>query len=207
MCSFMPGSEVHAADTTTLNHTKWKELSESLDYTEKQETEKEKTDHLDFETPKLPMNSGVLKASLFILILAFIIFILYKLEIISLIRSRFSKKEKIHNSADHEEDSALTPSQELFSEAMKEKDHRLSLRLIYLACLHYLAESDILKLGKDITNATYVRKLTGHKTQDDFRGIVRVHELTWFGDKEISEEEYQAIVVKAQHLLSNSGIR
>lgn len=196
------------SDSTTLNRERWDELSRSLDYTEKQQAEKKEVSRsFDVKPPKLPINSEVLKLILFIAIIFFIIFILYKLEVFSLIRSYLTKKETIHEDDEQDEQAPLTPSQELFNQALTEKDRKTSLRLLYLACLHYLAEADIIKIRKETTSSSYIRALSGRSIQKDFRNIVHVHELTWFGDKEITETEYNSAVDRARHIFTSNQMR
>jgi hypothetical protein len=186
-----------------LNEKTWKNISEGLDYSEEPEKEiKPKDDGKKFDLGNLPsISPTVLKIIAYSLIVGFIIFLLIKLDVVELIRDLIkpkneSKKDEI---AEIQEQRAL--SAELFSEALKEKDQKLSLKLVYLACLHYLGEVEILKIRKETTNLAYVRALSGLNIQPSFRKIVTAHELTWFGERTVSDNEYGELVETARRIL------
>lgn len=193
-------------DSATLNHQKWEELSKKLDYTEEKPAET-KADPVRFDPNKmrLPVNSGFLKAILYTLVIVLIVYLLYRLNFAGLIRSWLTKKSSV-SEIPEEPEKELTPSSELLKQALSEKDHKLSLKLLYLACLHYLAEKELLRIKNETTNAAYIRQLRDYKTQQDFRKIVRYHELTWFGEKEIDNDHYALTVEIAKRIMEVKGL-
>jgi hypothetical protein len=77
--------------------------------------------------------------------------------------------------------------------AVKEKNFRLATRLWFLYTLKQLAEKELIRYKHDATNSDYLDQLYKTKYYNDFFGLTRSFEYTWYGNFELEERTYNIV--------------
>ena len=77
----------------------------------------------------------------------------------------------------------------LIKESRESGDYKLAIRYQFLKCLHDLHKSDQLKITTWKAPLDYVDELPDGK-QDAFSSLVRLFEITWYGDYDAQEEQF-----------------
>jgi hypothetical protein len=129
------------------------------------------------------LSSGGLQIFLWVLAIAFVLFILYKL---FLTEGAFRKTPKSikENTPDAEEEVITSDSdfEILIKQAVQTGNYRLAVRYQYLKTLHKLADKNLVELAADKTNYQYVREITNQNYQQDFAALTLNYEYVWYGE-------------------------
>lgn len=78
----------------------------------------------------------------------------------------------------------------LLHEALREGNHRLAVRFLYLRLLQSLDMKGLVKWEKFKTNAEYYLELKDKNLKKDFRDASRWYEYIWYGDFQIDDQAY-----------------
>jgi hypothetical protein len=84
--------------------------------------------------------------------------------------------------------------------ALQLKNHRLAVRLQFLGLLRLLAEKGFIQYRQDRTNMDYIFQLGSKSFHADFFRVVRHYEYSWYGEFEVSPENYTLIETDFQKL-------
>lgn len=130
-------------------------------------------------------------------IVAIFIFLLLLVWIAGLDFSILTGKGEIarQNNAEESTDVALmkTDMQAALQGALRENNLRLAVRLMFLIALKNLADKKILHYNEHTTNAEYVRALWGSEHYHHFFQLARAFEYVWYGNFEITAENFARI--------------
>lgn len=140
------------------------------------------------------LNSPVLKVLLWMLAIAFVLFIIYKL---FLTEGLFKVKTKaIDETKTNEPEqiiNAETNFDELVKNALLHKDYRQAVRLHYLRTLHLLAGKNLIEMSPGKTNYQYVSEIKSRAYQNDFAALTLNYEYVWYGEFNIENDSYSKI--------------
>lgn len=138
--------------------------------------------------------SSATKVFFWILAVAFILFILYKLFLTQGVFRRASMKDNTAT-ADVAEEQITHESdfEALVRQAVTAGNYRLAVRYQYLKTLHRLAEKNLVALAADKTNYQYVRELGNDQYRNDFAALTLSYEYVWYGEFAIGENIYRKI--------------
>jgi hypothetical protein len=129
------------------------------------------------------LSSGGLQIFLWVLAIAFVLFILYKL---FLTEGAFRKTPKsIKENTPYAEEEVITSDSDfeiLIKQAVQTGNYRLAVRYQYLQTLHKLADKNLVELAADKTNYQYVREITNQNYQQDFAALTLNYEYVWYGE-------------------------
>lgn len=139
-------------------------------------------------------NSLGTKVFFWILAIAFVVFILYKLFLTQGVFSKVVKtntlaapkkpEEKITNDSDFDG---------LIQKALAGNDYRLAVRYQYLKTLYRLAQKAFIVMAVDKTNYQYVREISNAQLRNEFASLTLSYEYVWYGEFAIEENIYQKI--------------
>ncbi len=99
-----------------------------------------------------------------------------------------------------EEDLPEADLESYLQRAIADGAFTLAVRLYYLILLQGLAEQKILHWKKDKTNHQYLKELRGTPFSEDFEQVTALFEQSWYGDRAVSRERFEAIAPYFQHL-------
>ncbi len=79
----------------------------------------------------------------------------------------------------------------LMSEALKNKDYRLAVRYQFLKVLKRLSQKELIDWHFEKTNSDYAKELKEDRLKKKFREVSYLYENIWYGEKPISDVQYQ----------------
>lgn len=135
---------------------------------------------------------AVLKAILWGIIIATLLFVLYRVFLSD--KGLFTSPTK--NRPVEVEEEQLTDDAYLdqqLKQAAQEQNYRLAIRYLYLQTLNRLSQRNWLHLSPDKTNYQYVRELAKPQLRNGFSRITLHYEYAWYGDFEIDSMVYQQV--------------
>lgn len=91
------------------------------------------------------------------------------------------------------EDIHAIPFDVAIDEAVQNQNYRLAIRLLYLRNLKTLSDQLIIAWQPNKTNTAYVNEITDIALRNFFKDITNIFEYAWYGSREISKEDYDAI--------------
>lgn len=142
-----------------------------------------------------PVAFQIIKGLIILSIVGIGAFLLAKYLGISFDFRRKKKKQELEISFEElEENLEDVNFKNLIEKAIKSKSYRVAIRLYFLKNLQSLAKHDLIEWEIDKTNVDYKYELEGKKIKDKFDEIVYLYEHIWYGDFELSDEEYQKAI-------------
>ena len=182
----------------------WKSKTEQLDYTEDDYAFRE----IDPINPNTSwINSPLVMYTILFLIVAFLLFTLYKLfgkDLLSSDNSVDVKEYKLLTEEDLEDRFYEMDLDEVLKKALDRNDWKMAIRIQFLILLKTLINDGQIKWNKDLTNFQIVYQLKSREGRSDMRAIVRDFELVWYGDKSSSKELYKTFEKKVNALINTS---
>ncbi len=139
-------------------------------------------------------NSGAVTVILWLLAIAFVLFIIYRLFLADGAFRRTTKQAKNTDAGVEEE--IITRESDfdmLIRQALQSRNYRQAVRYQYLRTLHMLAEKNMLQLAPDKTNFQYVGEIIDRNVQQDFASLTLNYEYVWYGEFEIDKNIYDKI--------------
>lgn len=129
---------------------------------------------------------------LWILVISFVIFILYKF----IFKAGFSFKRKQANSQgenllDAEEDVSQFQNKLIEHEAAGRYND--AVRILFLMALHELSNKNLLHFAPEKTNQDYLKDLKGSPIKYDFASLIKTFEYCWYGKFNLSAVDYAGI--------------
>lgn len=136
-------------------------------------------------------------------ILLFIILFLLLAWIAFLVVRNYRPKEKPvqGNFSPAEWNPAMIPKTELelrLEAAMERNDYRECVRIYFTFILKELIRLRRIKWKKDLTNIDYLIQLAGKEEYIEFQESVRIYDLVWYGEYEITKAEYEEVVPRLE---------
>jgi len=148
-------------------------------------------------------NSGLLKALLYLLVIAAALFVLYSL--LSQANLKWWQKKQAKNSPDDLQQ--MEPNLQdvenpdpLLRQALADKNYRLAVRIHYLHLLFRLQQQGLIVHRAEKTNWDYVRELQTQSFAASFTELTRYFDYIWYGEFSIDETAYQQLREKFSQL-------
>lgn len=138
-------------------------------------------------TPAGEITMKILYWALGIGALAFFLFKITKMNKLAM----FSKESMsaIPYNIDSEDIHAI-PFDEAISEALKNGNYRIAIRLLYLQNLKFLADKNLILWQPNKTNTDYWRELTNESLKQSFKNATNIFEYAWYGSHTVTENDY-----------------
>jgi hypothetical protein len=138
-------------------------------------------------------NNLFVKIFFWIIAIAFISFIIYKL---FMTESFFKRNPRQHTVAVQQDDETIIKASEyehLINDAITNKNYPLAVRYLYLQTLQKLSSKGLINFSPDKTNYEYVKELSGKAHQNQFASITLNYEYVWYGKFNIDEQIFNRI--------------
>lgn len=78
-------------------------------------------------------------------------------------------------------------------EAIRVRNYRLAVRLLYLSCLKNLNDQHVISWQMEKTNSAYINEIPEGNRKQSFRLLTRQFEYVWYGDFPIDLDSFQNI--------------
>jgi hypothetical protein len=104
------------------------------------------------------------------------------------LRSRVPKQ---HTLEDIFEEMRMHTVSDLLEMSRSAENTRIAVRYKYIAAILHLNENDIITIEPSATNAVILRQLRDTNFSAPFSQIADAFHLTWFGHKDLSDENFQ----------------
>lgn len=179
-----------------IHKEEWSKYSKKYDFTEKiKEIKQDTKKHPAFSSsPSVSMGGAWLKYVLWGIVIVILLIL-----IITLIVNVFKgTKEKVPDNKSFKtlqieniEDANL---EEFLDQSLTEGSFKEAIRIRYLMLIRTLSRLEFVIWKRDKTNGTYVNEMYGKQGFDLFKNITISFERTWYGEKEIGEKEYHALI-------------
>lgn len=186
------------AQSESLDKESWQELRKDYSYGDVEEFEEEEDldlDELDYNF-KSPF-SGFFSSQFFtnaviglvIIVLVFLILRLMGVRVINrkIDRSQLNYDYNLDNLEDNLQETDL---ERILRLALEKNDFRAAIRIYYLKIIKEMSIQNWISWKKDKTNRQYIGELRGKPQQGDFRELTRAFELIWYGELNITAEDY-----------------
>ena len=146
-------------------------------------------------------NSRILKATMWFIAAALVLFIIYKLFLSEGVFGKRSAKAGINLQIDEEDTSLVNDYERLLRKAYDDGNWRFAMRFLFLKTLQKLNEKEIIKYAVDKTNSVYVNELPVAR-KNDFASLALYYEYVWYGNVEIEKTVFDAIENKFNNFLN-----
>lgn len=201
-----------AIKPSNFSKSEWKTLKEKLkikDYKPKKKKDKKKEDKKKSKKNNLPDFyipkewALIIKWLIFGLLLAALLFLVLRVLGINPFNRKIDKN-RIHISLEELEDNldtaAIDPH---LYEAIKNRNYKLAIRLYYLMIIQKLALKEKIIWKKYKTNRHYLNELKSKEDFSIFKQLTLVYEKCWFGEGNITEEDYNVLNKDFVNFLQN----
>lgn len=188
----------------TIDREKWKKLTKNLTYEEaplKQEKLK-KRKKINLPDFQLPIGKEILRVVLLVLLIGVLVFLILRIFGKDLfLKHKKAKKDSfsIEELEDHLEEIDL---HHYLKDALLRKAYREAVRIYYLMILKELAAAGSVVLKKDKTNRNYTEELRATTYYTPFREVTLLYEYVWFGERSISEGDFEREKMKFDPLFN-----
>jgi len=81
----------------------------------------------------------------------------------------------------------------MLEKALANKDFRKAIRIYFIFMMKDLSEKGWIVWQKKKTNMLYLREMKGRPHYDQFKKVVSIYEVVWYGKREVSEADYKAV--------------
>jgi hypothetical protein len=206
-CIFIIGTykNVNASknDSLQLNETKWKRISENVDYSENYLESSNKSQKANKNYSFNWLKSDLIQNIFTIVILGLLVFLLFKI----IKHSIFSLNKKIGQNNTYQvlnENTAINDLdlQEILKEVLSENNYKLAIRIRFLMILKFLLEKEYIKWEIDKTNIDYLNEMQNKREYADFEYLVLIYERIWFSDVDVNLNDFNILNVYFSNFIS-----
>lgn len=184
-----------------LDRSRWSDLTEGLDYTEKRRPPQRAPEPRETEAPR--QNPSIFGEGAGAAIARFLLITLGAIAIALLVKSILGygrpKNKNIKKTADVidiqkiEEKIHEADLNDYIAQAIAAGDYTLAIRLYYLAILKELSLQKAIKWKVDKTNSEYLREMRQHELFGTFRSLTHTFERSWYGGRTLDEATFRQL--------------
>lgn len=189
----------------SFDKKEWNDLKKKLKIKEYKPKKKkiEKKNNTKWDLNISPTASLIIKWTMFILLIGALLFLVMRVLGINPFNKK-SDKNTINISLDELEENLDTASIDpLLYAAIKAKDFKLAIRLYYLMIIQKLALKEKIIWKKHKTNKHYLNELRTKEEYPVLKNLTLIYEKCWFGEKDITENDYNVINQDFVNFLQN----
>lgn len=194
---------------TTLDKNNWNELKKKLkikDYKPEPEKKEDEIKKKDKEKINLDISEKwrlIIKWLIFGLLISVLVFLVLRVLGINPF-NRKADKNKINIDLEELEENLDTAEIDPhLYEAIKSKNYKLAIRLYYLMIIQKLALKEKIVWKKYKTNKHYLNELRNKEEYEPLKKLTLTYEKSWFGEKDITENEYNYLNKDFVNFLQN----
>ncbi|MFK7947155.1 MAG: hypothetical protein AB8G11_06185 [Saprospiraceae bacterium] len=202
-----------------FSETKWEKLKRNIDYSsefkeEKEETREDETvgegrrgeeqeqNQPNWANRTMFQGNDALKYIFFGIAIVALVFVLWRIVQAQMkLKNPKIKKQiaDLEQAVDKIEESDLD---RLLRESLKSDNYKMAIRVYYLMIIKGLSDKELINWKKDKTNTTYIREMRKTDYYDKFKQITREFEKAWFGEKGVSQEDFQRLQPEFQRFVN-----
>lgn len=179
-----------------LEKSTWEEVVKDYDYGELEEPlpkkkEEEEKDDKSLNLPKI--NSALIRAVAISIIVIVMVLVILKLLGIKIINKKIKRDDNViydYSLDDLEEKIHETDLERYLRLAIEQGDYRAAIRIYYLTIIKEMSLVNWISWKKDKTNHAYISELRNREEQKPFRELTRAFEAIWYGEIEITKQDY-----------------
>jgi hypothetical protein len=186
---FPASAEPPAKNNGPLSEERWEELSEDLDY---QEKERKKKDSNWPNWPNFSLDGQIIKYVFFFIVLGVLIYFLvrYLLTLQGNAAAREDIQVEVKTLREAEENPLTANLNALITKLIAEGDYRGAVRAYFLLVLQTLHRNKRIEWKKPKTNFDYVREVSGEPFQAEFSKLTYYFELVWYGQQGVEKSDF-----------------
>ena len=125
----------------------------------------------------------IVKILVYVLLIAFALYILVKFLVGDNASSFFGRQSKLVAPLNIKEEHIENVDLESYiANALKEEDYRLAIRYMYLKCLKLLSINNIIEWHFDKTNSDYYREIASVSLKENFKKVSYLYDNIWYGE-------------------------
>ena len=91
----------------------------------------------------------------------------------------------------------------MLEKALAEGDYRRAIRIYFIFIMKDLSEKEWIVWQKKKTNILYLREMRDKPFYEEFKQIVSIYEVAWYGKREINEKDFKSVEPDLKQLLNN----
>lgn len=95
----------------------------------------------------------------------------------------------------------------LLEKAIAQEDYREAIRIYFIFIIRGLIKKDWIAWEKEKTNISYLNEMRDKPYFKEFESTVSVFEIVWYGERQLSREEYNLLEPRFKNLTHNLGER
>jgi len=135
--------------------------------------------------------STLVRIIFYMLVAGLVIFVLYRVVVVNELFIFYSAKKSKKNFKESET-TVLDPGtlNRKIQESIDQKKLNTAIRYLYLKTLYTLNEKSLIKFHPQASNNDYMDQMSDHKQVKDFRFLTEVYEYVWYGQFQISEQQF-----------------
>jgi hypothetical protein len=178
-----------------LDSTTWKALTKELTYGDTLSTEKKETASQSFHfNPFFSINSTLTKYVLFALVITALLYLLYRLIGSTILAgdTKITKTQATFEILHDDEQMMQKDLQALLGEALRNKDYKSAIRILFIQSLQDLQAADQIKWKKEKTNRDYLNELSNTHSFVPFGSMVSLYEKAWYSKFNTTQEDLDA---------------
>ncbi len=149
----------------------------------------------------------ILKIVFYILLAAFVVFVIIKMLGIDTSGIFFKKPASLNlsHSIFLDENTEASKLKEMLQKALDSRQYRYAARIVYLLTLKQLADTGLIRWQIDKTNHSYMDEINDVTLRDTFSKLTLFYEYAWYGEFDITVEHYRDIEEKYHLLMRQIG--
>lgn len=188
-------------DGQALDSTTWRNLTkdlnygDTLDHKKKPDTKtKPKEESKTWNFPSFGFGSAVTKYILFAIVIAAILFLLYRLIGSAFLsgNTKITKSQATFEILHDDEQMMQRDLNSLLEEALQRKDYKTAIRILFIQSLQDLQTYEWIKWKKEKTNRDYLNELMQRDAFVPFGSMVLLYEKAWYSESGASQEDWEA---------------
>jgi len=192
-------SSVLAFSQLQLDDDEWQNKRDDYEYgTETRENESSGNNipHANYSD-----TAEIVKMVFFVIILAVLIFLIYKLIISNIENKKTDEGLVFIDDLSKVEDNLMRADLEKLLQQMIDRgDYRSAIRVQYLQIIQRLSKKKHIKWAKQKTNFDYLKELKEPTLSNDFSKTTLIYESAWFGHQQITAQRFKEMSEYHNHL-------
>ncbi len=81
----------------------------------------------------------------------------------------------------------------MLEKALANEDYRKAIRIYFIFIMKDLSQKGWIVWQKKKTNLLYLREMKGRPHFEEFKKVVSIYEVVWYGEREITKADYEAV--------------
>lgn len=191
-------------DGKELDSVTWTQLTKDLNYDDSLDTKEPqpKANNNTWRLPNIQFNSTLTKYVLFAIVIAALVFLMYRLISSSLFSSdtKVSKQQASFEMVHDDEQMMNKNLSNILDEAIRLQDFKTAIRILFIQSLQELQDDGWIVWKKEKTNRDYLNELMHREAFVPFSSMVMLYEKAWYSETIVHREDMEVFSAFKQQL-------